>query len=442
MTMVMNWGNFPKVDAEIIRFRETNELLRHLETDKTVIARGLGRCYGDSSLNRNIVSTLKYNRILHFDHSTGYMSCESGVTLQEILEICISKGWFLPVTPGTKYVTVGGAIASDIHGKNHHKDGSFSNHLISIDMLLADGSILSCSPDENSELFWSTCGGMGLTGIILRAAFSLKRIETAYMTQHVIRAKDLSHLIQLSETYAHCSYSVAWIDCLRRGKNMGRGILITGEHASTEVLNDRFATTAFFDLPQKKRITLPFYFPAGMINSISVRAFNEIYFRRQSIGTAPSLVDYDTFFYPLDAINQWNRIYGRRGFIQYQFVLPITNSGTGLTEIVSEISKAGMGAFLAVLKLFGVQDHFIAFPIEGYTLAVDFPVSKNLFSFLDKLDRLVLKYGGRLYLTKDARMKREVFLHGYEHASDFIAIKNKYDPHGKFQSLQSIRLGI
>lgn len=405
----------------------------------SLIARGSGRCYGDSSLALNTLSTIKFNNVLSFDTNTGIFECESGITLDQVLSILVPNGWFIPVSPGTKYVTVGGAVASDVHGKNHHIEGSFSNHIIEIDLMLADGKIVTCSRSMYSDLFEATCGGMGLTGIITRVKFWLKKIETAFIRQRQIRARNLEEIIQLFEEYKHYTYSMAWIDCLKSGNGFGRSILIVGENALRNDLN-MMGKSNFLSSPLKKPLTFPCNLPSFILNSYSVKAFNFLYYHKNRKTQIDSLVDYESFFYPLDSFLFWNRGYGKNGFVQYQFVLPLSNSKKGLIDILNRINKKGMASFLAVLKLFGKQENLISFPMEGYTLALDFPIRNGLFKFLDDLDKVVMDYGGRLYLTKDARMKPEVFWNSYANVERFIEIITKYNREFKFRSMQSDRL--
>lgn len=437
---IANWGNYPVCDTDEKTFSFTEQLSDTLLQHDRIIARGNGRCYGDASLAKNTISTLKYDKILSFDKEQGIFECQSGLTLDKILEVIIPQGWFLPVTPGTKFITVGGAVASDVHGKNHHVDGSFSNHILEIDVLLADGSIVTCSSNNNSDLFWATCGGMGLTGIILRVKFRLKKIETSYIKQKQIKANDLEDMLQLFEEYKHYTYSVAFLDLLKKGKSFGRGILAVGEHARLDDLNEKQKHNPL-QLASKSKLSIPFYLPSFVLNSISTKCLNFLYYHKNTKREINSVVPHDPFFYPLDAILHWNRGYGRNGFVQYQFVLPLENK-QGLIEIIQKIGKKNLGAYLAVLKIFGDQDDLISFPKKGFTLALDIPVRKGLFEFLDEMDKIVLENGGRIYMTKDARMKPGMLKAGYAGYNDFIEIVKKYNPSFKFRSLQSDRLGI
>lgn len=441
-----NWGKYPKVNSNLLYMRTDGHARQLLSSTPSVIARGLGRCYGDSALNEHVVlSTTCCDHLIDFDPVTGVLVCESGISLAMLLRIFVPRGWFLPVTPGTKLVTVGGAVASDVHGKNHHVAGTFCRHVFWIDLLCSDGHILRCSPTENPDLFFATCGGQGLTGIILRVAFHLVPISTAYIRQETVKARNLEEIMDCFEHSAHWHYSVAWIDCLETGAGLGRSIMMRGEHADIDDLDTMISRTPRV-APAKLSFTVPINLPSFTLNALSVKAFNALYYGRCPEGTTNRIVDIDSFFYPLDAILEWNRIYGKKGFLQYQFVIPKTSALEGLTQILNRIASSGMGSFLAVLKLFGPQDEnggIISFPMEGYTLALDFPANSRAFSLLDELDVMVLDYGGRLYLTKDARMSRVTFERGYAASIDkFRTIKTTWDPNHQFASLQSKRLGI
>lgn len=437
---IANWGNYPIIETEEISFAFEDQLKSTVSAKNNWIARGNGRCYGDASLGKTTFNTLKYDKILSFDIVKGIIECQSGVTLDQILEVIVPKGWFLPVTPGTKYITVGGAVASDVHGKNHHVDGSFSRHVLEMDVMLADGQIVKCSAHEHPDLFWATCGGMGLTGIITRVIFDLKKIESSYIKQKQVKAENLDEVLRLFEEYKDYTYSVAWIDCLKKGKNFGRSILILGEHAKLQDLSEEQRKNPLA-LPDKKKITFPFQLPSFVLNTFTVKAFNFLYYSKNTKKEINNVVSYEPFFYPLDAILHWNRGYGKKGFVQYQFVLPL-ESKQGLIDILTRISDKGLGSFLAVLKVFGKQDDLISFPMEGYTLALDFPVRDGLFNFLNELDEIVLKHGGRIYLSKDARMKSETFWASYKNAKQFQSIIKQYNPNGSVQSDQSDRLQI
>lgn len=403
---VANWGNYPCIEAEVLAFQTLNEAREEMRKPVKLIARGNGRCYGDASLQKNIISTKNWNKFIAFNRQSGEIECESGVLLSEVIELSIPNGFFIAVTPGTKFVTVGGAIASDIHGKNHHVDGCFSEHVIFFTLLTAEGEIKKCSRDENADIFWSTMGGMGLTGIILTARFKLKKIETAFIRNEAIQAKNLDEIFALFEESESWAYNVAWLDCLQKGKNIGKSIMLRGEHA---VLNELPQKMRKNPLQSKKKISLnvPFYFPSFALNPFTIKIFNWFFYNKQGKKHIKNYVSLDSFFYPLDSIHNWNKIYGKKGFIQYQFVIPKPKGKEGMQRILETIAASGNGSFLVVLKLFGRNNPlaYNAFPFEGYTLALDFKVNDKLPSLVQALDSIVEEYGGRIYRTKDAMSK-------------------------------------
>jgi len=426
------WGRYPRIQAVGHSF-ETVERLRSCQKKAgDYIVYAMGRSYGDSALNERVILTRRFNKILGFDPREGIVTCESGVTLSELIEVFLPRGWFLSVTPGTKFITAGGAVASDVHGKNHHKAGCFSECVRSFDLMLPDGEVVHCSREENQDLFLATCGGMGLTGVILTVSFGLQPVRSAYIRETVIRCRNLKEIFSLFEEKTGVTYSVAWIDCLAKGENIGRSVLMLGEHAESGRLNP----------PSIKPCSVPFDMPGACLNKYSVSLFNQLYYYKSPSFVEGRLVPLDTFFYPLDKISQWNRIYGRRGFTQYQLVLPMEASYEGLKIMLERIASSGLGSFLGVLKLFGPQnENYLSFPMEGYTLALDFKLQSALFPLLDELDRIVLDHGGRLYLTKDVRMTRDVFIKGYPRWREFAELREKRGMKDKFNSLQSKRLG-
>ncbi|WKS94660.1 FAD-binding oxidoreductase [Riemerella columbina] len=406
---VSNWGNYPVVEKEMVAEDQLHRIQDYVLSKPELIARGNGRCYGDASLGEAIFSTKRLNKFIEFDRLNGIIECESGVLLSEILEVIVPQGYFLYVTPGTKLVSVGGAIASDVHGKNHHAEGCFSEYVTEFKLLNHNAQVLTCSRTENADLFWATIGGMGLTGIILSARFKLKTIDSAYIRQESIKAENLDEIFQLFEESEDWTYTVAWIDCLQKGKNIGRSILMRGEHALKMELPEKKAQTPL-KLKPKLSPTVPFYFPNFVLNQWSVKVFNWLYYRKQSKKMVKNFVDYETFFYPLDAIKDWNKIYGKSGFIQYQMVIPKAQGKAGMSKILETIAHSGNGSFLAVLKLFGKNnpEAYNSFPIEGYTLALDFKVNKKLKKLVADLDQIVKEFGGRIYLTKDSMSSPEL----------------------------------
>ena len=400
---ITNWGNFPVVEKEMKSEDSLQKIKDFVLSHKEVIARGNGRCYGDASLGENIFSTKRLNKFIGFDKIEGVLECEAGVLLSDILEISVPQGYFLNVTPGTKFVSVGGAIASDVHGKNHHSEGCFSEYVLEFKLMKENAEVITCSREENTEDFWATVGGMGLTGIILSAKIKLKNIETAYIRQESIKADNLDEIFQLFEESEGWLYNVAWIDCLQKGENIGRSILMRGYHALREELPPKLHKNPLKN-PRKIMPTIPFYFPSWVLNSFTIKIFNWLYYNKQTKKSVEGFVHYEPFFYPLDVINEWNKIYGKKGFIQYQMVIPKEKGKEGMRKILETIADSGNGSFLAVLKLFGKNNPkaYNSFPMEGYTLALDFKVNNKLKYLVEELDKIVEEFGGRIYLTKDS----------------------------------------
>lgn len=426
------WGNYPFIDANSTIARSAEEVRMTLLKNTSCLARGLGRSYGDSALNNNVINLTKFNYLLAFDELSGVVTCTGGVSIAELLDVFAARGWFLPVTPGTKYVTVGGAIASDVHGKNHHVHGCFSNYVISFTLMLADGSVVTCSSTENTDLFHATCGGMGLTGIVITATLKLKRIRSVFVDETIYKTADLIETLQMLDATHKATYSAAWIDCLARGKKMGRSLLMLGEHAGTG---------SFIHDPRVVK-SMPVSLPTWMLNRYSIGTFNTLYYHQFARRKTERTAFYDPFFYPLDSINDWNRLYGKSGFTQYQFVLPKESGYEGIKAVFRKINESQKGSFLAVLKATGsANDNFLSFPLEGFSLALDFKIEPSLFELLTSLDEVVMHYGGRLYLSKDVRMSEAMFKKGYPAWEKFAQVRSQYGCE-KFSSLQSIRLGL
>lgn len=434
------WGRFPRVNGKQYFYRNETELAELLTQHPHCIARGGGRAYGDSALAPVMLNSKHFNHVRAFNADSGIITVEAGLTLADLLNAFVPQGWFPPVTPGTQFVSIGGMVASDVHGKNHHVDGSFGQHVTELTLMLADGSISNCSPRSDAELFHATIGGMGLTGVILTVSFRMVPTQSAWIRQETIRCDSLDAAMDHFEASKHWKYTVAWIDCLSTGESLGRSVLFRGEHASRAELPIEHAEQPLLTKP-KRKLSVPFNFPRGALNQWTVRAFNELYFRRAP-EQRTDFVDYQSFFYPLDAIYHWNRIYGSKGFVQYQCVIPKAESREALQKLLGQIAHAGEGSFLAVLKLFGPQDGMLSFPSEGYTLALDFPAKPAVFALLDRLDQITLEHGGRLYLTKDARMSTHTLRSGYPALSQFQAAAERVDPNHRWQSQQSQRLSI
>ena len=441
MEQVSNWGNYPRLKSNVIKPSTEKEIAATLKNIQSLIPRGNGRSYGDNSLAQNILSTKRLNHFLFFDERRGILEAESGVLLDEISDCCLKKGWFLFVTPGTQYVTLGGAIASDVHGKNHHCEGSFSNYLISMQLMTAQGKVITVSPNQHQELFNASCGGMGLTGIIISAKIQLKKVQSAYISQTTYPAKNLLEVMNLFKNHHSDTYTMAWIDCLAKGKKLGRSILVTGEHAGAKECQSKYPDP-FFLKQTIKKLKIPFYFPSWVLNRYFIKLFNSIVYHVQTLKSSKYLISLHSFFYPLDHIKDWNKMYGKRGFYQYQCLIPYENSEKALTEILTHISKKGCASFLAILKLFGPSNPSLSFPAKGYTLALDFPRNNKSEKTMNELDKIIEAYGGRIYLAKDARINKDSFSKGYKNLDEFIKEKRKWDPENKFESIQSKRLGI
>lgn len=407
------------------------------------IARGLGRSYGDTSVNEGggVIDFSRLNRMIQFDAPTGVLECEAGVSLAEILETFLPRGFFLPVTPGTKFVTVGGAIANDVHGKNHHRDGTFGCFVLDFNLCTPRGQVLRCSPEQNGDLFWATIGGIGLTGVILTARVRLQRVQSAYILVDYHKSRDLEDALStMDATDDQYQYSVAWVDCLARGKSLGRCVLMRGNHAEPAQLPGRIAG-APFDVPTRRKCNVPIDCPGFLLNPLHIRAFNGLFysFYRSIEG---EIIDYDRYFYPLDRIHNWNRLYGKRGFVQYQATLP-PDGAKGLVALLERLGTEGRGSFLGVLKRFGdANPGLLSHPMKGYTLTLDIPNRDGLVPFLRGLDRILLDHGGRLYLAKDAVALPETVAAMYPRLEQFREIKGRVDPDNRLSSSMARRLGI
>jgi FAD/FMN-containing dehydrogenase len=409
--IVMSWGRVQSFPHEVIglqnRFASMPELPPNMPH---ILPYGNGRSYGDSCLNAGgaLLKTRRLDRFISFDPTTGVLACESGVLLDEILRLVVPQGWFPVVTPGTRFVTIGGAIANDVHGKNHHRTGTFGLHVRRFELLRSDGKRLLCSRDENADWFASTVGGLGLTGLITWAEIQLRRIGSPWMNVETIRYQTLHDFFELCrESDEDYEYTVSWIDCSGKGKKMGRGLFMRANHASAIASPDQYC-------PHTR--TFPFVPPVSLVNSFSLKAFNALYYHKFSRRQTRSMQHYEQFFYPLDDILEWNKLYGPHGFYQYQCVIPIAVSNDGIAQLLREIGQSGLGSFLAVLKLCGtsISPGRLSFPQSGVTLALDFPNrGESLYRLFTRLDTIVREAGGRIYPAKDARMPSELFRSGY-----------------------------
>lgn len=415
-----SWGRYPyakqqgyKLDRNLENFSKAQE--------SGVLPYGNGRSYGDSCLNSPnlVMHTARLDRFINFDVNNGVIRCESGVKFKDIIDVVLPQGWFLPVTPGTKYVTVGGAIANDVHGKNHHVDGNFGHFVKRFELLRSNGEKLLCSATENQGLFYATIGGLGLTGLIVWADIQLKPVSSGYLDVETICYSGLDEFKQLSdESKSTHLYTVAWVDCMAKGKELGRGIFLRANHSSTLQPSP----------PKSAQKAVPIDFPSFALNSFTIKLFNQVYYANGKRKHKQCSTDwYDPYFYPLDGIGNWNRIYGRKGFLQYQFVVP-SEDYTVIKSILEHISDSGAGSFLAVLKEFGDIESLgmLSFPRKGVCLALDFPYQGDkTIDLLRKLDIMVCESGGAVYPAKDACMTPESFRSFYPNIDEFKKYKDE-----------------
>jgi FAD/FMN-containing dehydrogenase len=418
-----SWGRYPESRSVRRSINWSCDSLPAHDRSRKVLPYGMGRSYGDCCLNDGgeVIATSGMNRVLAFDLESGLIRCEAGVCLDDLLKLIVPRGWFLPVTPGTRYITVGGAVANDVHGKNHHHVGTFGCHVRQFELLRSDGRRIICSPRENSEWFAVTIGGIGLTGLITWVEFSLRKIASAMIEMETIKLGNLDDFFQISaESDQEFEHTVAWVDCLARGPALGRGIFMRGNHAP--------ASAGPLHAHQSPKLSVPLDFPTAALNIHTVTAFNTLYYGRVWQRMSRSVLHYGPFFHPLDSINQWNRIYGRRGFFQYQFVVPFSSDAAAVREIFERIARSGQGSFLAVLKTLGNKKSagMMSFPMPGITLALDFSNGgAGTLKLFDELDRVVMEAGGRLYPAKDARMSPEFYVKSYPQYREF---SNYIDP--------------
>lgn len=435
------WGRYPRSTAAVMRPERLGELRL---ASGGVIARGLGRSYGDAATNggRSVILTERLNRFLSFDNTTGVLRAEAGVTMGDILKTFVPKGWFLPVTPGTKFVTLGGAVASDIHGKNHHRVGSFGKFVTELRMMLADGFVVDCSPAKTPELFWATVGGMGLTGVILEVTFRLVPIQAAYIRARSRYVSNLAEALRvLSDPAMDDNYSVCWLDTTRTGASLGQGLVFTGHHAAPNEM-----PTGVKDLlaPHKTKPGLKVPISLPVLNGLFMKIFNRWY-AMQNNKKDGYISHYDSFFYPLDAVANWNLLYGSHGMTQYQVVVPADNAAAVLGDMLRSLQSERFASFLTVLKRMGAESGgYISFPKEGFTLTLDVPLSGNprLFRVLNEMDEEVIQAGGRVYLAKDSRMRPPAFRRMYPRLPEWQAVKSRVDPRNIFNSDLSRRLNL
>ena len=401
-----SWGRFPRYEANLVPMHWQGDFPANIAgLHNGALPVGMGRSYGDSCLLKdgNLVLTTAMNRLLSFDPATGILTAEAGVTLAQILDFAVPRGFFLPVTPGTKYVTLGGAIANDIHGKNHHVAGTFGCHITRFELVRSDGSHRLCSPTENSDWFRATIGGLGLTGLITWAEIRLRPIVSRMIDFEGIQFHGIDEFLALTEQYKDVEYTVSWIDCASTGKNFARGIFMLGDHSRVP--------GELKPSPEPK-LVFPFDAPGFALNHTTVSLFNTAYFHKQRKPRVKALQDYEPFFYPLDIALHWNRMYGKAGLLQFQYAIPWEAAREGTIAILTEVAKSGLASFLAVLKAFGdvPSPGLMSFPQPGITLALDFPIKPDVtFPLFERLADMTREFGGRLYPAKDAAMTAAQF---------------------------------
>lgn len=432
MTEISGWGLFPQMECRVVRARCEDDVRRAIRA-APLIARGNGRAYGDAALNPGqTLDMTGMDRMLSFED--GVLVAEAGVLLADIIHTFLPRGWFPMVTPGTKLVSLGGAIAADVHGKNHHVDGSFRSCVDWVDLMGIDGEVSRITLGD--DLFDWTLGGMGLTGVILRAQIRLRPVDSSWIVQDSRALTSLSDTIDAFEAEIDAPYSVAWIDCTD-GPQHGHAILLLGRHARTQ---DLPAGRAEFTVRRKGKIPVPFGMPF-LFQGRALQLINSAYWRLKARRAGRALVDWDSYFYPLDGLANWNKLYGRNGFIQFQCVLPKDRAADGLTELMAEIAKSQQGSVLSVLKRFGPQTSHFSFPMAGYTLAMDFPANERSLALMERLDKITLAHGGRFYLAKDARMS-EMVAKADPRAETFAHMRKERGLAARFASVQSERLGL
>ena len=427
---ITSWSRFLTLNSRVFLPETAGELTEQVRSIKTWIPYGNGRAYNCSPLSNKVISSERLNRFVKFDEERGELSVEAGVSIGEILQFSVPRGWFLPVVPGTKYVTAGGAVAADIHGKNHHHVGSISNWVKEIKLLLPTGEEITCSHRENTDLFRATCGGMGLTGFIREVTFKLVKINGSLVEVDLIKGSCLEESLELFKEYASYPFVVSWLDCISRGKSSGRSLLMAGKFVESEL---------FYKEPGKFNIK----FNVPIVSKWTIKAFNTAYYHRFSGKKKRTLQSIDSFFFPLDAILNWNRLYGKKGPLQYQFVVPENEGRTVIRETLKLIREIDEFPFLVVLKLLGEgNSNMLSFPERGYTLAMDFRFNPKTVELFYKIDEIVHHHGGRIYLAKNPFISKGYLEKGYPHLEEFYHIREKFGLKGRVESILSRRIGI
>ncbi len=448
--LLTGWGRTAPSAADVVERsgRQTDSLVAAVKDlpARGGIPRGLGRSYGDSAQNGGgaVIQLRDHVYETVIDDAAGTADVPAGVSIDDLLRLLVPRGWFVPVTPGTRFVTIGGAIASDIHGKNHHVDGSFGSNVVRLTLLLATGELVELSPTQQPELFWATVGGMGLTGLVVKATIRLLPITTSRITVDTEQARNLESLLRaMEEGDRGYHYSVAWVDPMARGRRLGRGVLTRGHHATVEQLRPAHAADPLGYDPRQRIFVPPIIPPSGVVNRATITAFNELWYRKAPRRRTGEVVSIASFFHPLDAIGSWNRLYGRGGFLQYQLLVPF-GAEDALRGAIERVAMSGAPSFLAVLKRFGAANPApLSFPAPGWTFTVDVPTAtRGLGALLHGLDDLVLGAGGRHYLAKDAHTTPEAIRRGYPRLDEWRAVRDAVDPQGVWVSDQARRLQL
>jgi len=434
------WGNFPVAECATYRPEKQHEVGNIArQHGGSLIARGIGRSYADASLQpEGVLTTQRLDHVIAFDKQTGLLTAQAGMTLADIMAMAIPEGWFPPVIPGTRYVTLGGAVACNVHGKNHFREGDLAEHVKRITLTLADGSRATCGPEEQSDLFWATAGGMGMTGIIEEVTLQLKRIESSSLKHHIYCVDTIEEM--MAGFAAHrdsADYMIGWIDHMAKGDNLGRGLFSAASHIGPHEGGQTLATFK----PQKTKLYVPIFFPGFVLNRYSMALYNRYRFGQYSKTPKDEIVGFDGFFHPLDSIGNWNKLYGRRGFFQYQCMIPeCANVTAHVREFLALLQEKNLFSFLGVIKYHRQGVGQMTFPIAGYSLALDFPNTARVRELLPSLDAWVANHGGRIYLAKDGLLSPEHFYAMYSNAPAWKALLERFDPKAKFTSLMSNRL--
>ncbi|NBX02777.1 MAG: FAD-binding oxidoreductase [Alphaproteobacteria bacterium] len=438
--MLSGWGICGGVACKSYRPEKRRDVLAILaEHEGSLLARGQGRSYGDASLQpAGTVRTTRLDHVISFDESQGILRAQAGMTLADVMALFIPRGWFPPVIPGTRHISLGGAFACNVHGKNHFRDGDFAEHVLSISLLLADGSTVVCSPEQNADLFWATAGGMGMTGIIEELTLKLRPVTSCSLRSVTSRIANIEEMVAAFEAAKNTAdYMIGWLDHMATGANIGKGLFSAANHIYPA---DGGQPLSDFKAPQTK-LSVPIFFPPFVLNRYSMAVHNWLRFQQYKHAQKTETVNFDGFFHPLDAIANWNKLYGKRGFYQYQLMIPDSpNAAALMREFLGSLQEQKQFSFLGVIKYHRESKGLMTFSTRGYSIALDFPNTERVRALLPQMDAWVAKHGGRVYLAKDALLSAEHFRQMYPSADAWLSTVQKYDPQNRFTSLMSERL--